>query len=609
MTAQTLSMPIDMTIAGLHRHYRNGDFSPQQLFARLLRQCRASSNPVWIHLLDEDQLAPWLDRLAGQSPDSMPLYGIPFAIKDNIDLAGVPTTAACPAFAYTPTESAFVVGQLLDAGAIPLGKTNLDQFATGLVGARSPAPWGPCHNAFNPDYISGGSSSGSALAVSLGWASFALGTDTAGSGRVPAAFNNIVGLKPTCGLLSTRGVVPACRSLDVVSIFALTAADANRVLDVAAVFDAADAYARQNPYHNGRRYFAPATGDFRVGIPQADQLQFFGDDDAAARFEKVLAQIEQAGGTPVAMDFTPFLAAARLLYEGPWLAERYLATLPLIESAPDELLPVIRDIIGPAGDASATACFRALYQLREHCQTARPLLDSVDLMLTPTAGTCYRLADVLSDPIRLNANLGYYTNFMNLMDYSALALPGGFLPSGVGFGFTLFHRAFADKQLLGFGARLQQELALPLGATGLPCPTEPSGASRPGSDRIKVVVCGAHLDGQPLNWQLRERGAQLLAATWSSPCYRLYALADGRRPAMVRVDNNGAAIAVEVWSMPAENFGSFTAEIPAPLGIGKVELADGSQASGFICDGYGLAGATDITDFGGWRPYLASKIG
>ncbi|GAB5450935.1 MAG: allophanate hydrolase [Halioglobus sp.] len=595
-----------MTLAGLHRHYRSGDFSPRELLEALLCECEPDRGTVWITLLDSEQLQPYLERLEGLGPDDLPLYGIPFAIKDNIDLAGVPTTAACPAFEYVPAESAYVVSQLIDAGAIPLGKTNMDQFATGLVGTRSPPPWGPCPNALNADYISGGSSSGSAVAVSKAQVCFSLGTDTAGSGRVPAAFNNIVGLKPSRGVLSTRGVVPACRSLDVVSIFALTARDANRIFDCAASEDRKDPYARANPFHNGPRYFAPTRKPLKIGVLAPEQRNFFDDSNARDCFNDALEQIKGAGHELIEVDLSPCLEAAHLLYEGPWLAERYLAVRQLIEHSPQDLHPVILKVIGDGDRQRATDTFQAMYTLNALCQRASDVLDTVDMVVTPTVATCYRTQAVLDDPLTLNANLGVYTNFMNLMDYSAVALPTGFFPSGVGFGITLFHRAFSDKRLLGAAAALQDVFALRLGATAQQVPVDQPSESRAASTHIDVVVCGAHLSGQPLNWQLLERGAHLVQRTTSTPGYRLYALADGKRPALVRDTNTGREIAVEVWSVPSEAFGSFVAEIPAPLGIGKVELADGRWCTGFICENYGLEGARDISSFGGWLAYLTA---
>lgn len=591
---------LNLTIPALHTAYRSGTLTPAQLLDELLIRCDSyAAHNIWITRLSREQLQPYLEALAGHSPDTLPLYGVPFAIKDNIDLAAIPTTAGCAEFAYVPSEDAFVVAQLLKAGAIPLGKTNLDQFATGLVGVRS--PWGACGNSFNRAYISGGSSAGSAVAVALGLVSFALGTDTAGSGRVPAAFNNIIGVKPSKGLLSTRGVVPACRSLDCVSIFAFTTDDANRVLEVAATFDVQDAYARPNRDTN-RRNYGLANTPFRFAIPQDEQLNFFGNDSAQACFTATVRSLEELGGECQRVDFSAFLQAARLLYEGPWVAERRIATTGV---KPQAMLPVIRNILASQQDASADDLFRAQYQLQEYNQQVQAILEHCDCLLTPTAGTIYTIAEVEADPIRLNSHLGYYTNFMNLLDCAAVAMPAGWLDNGLPFGVTLFSRAFSDTRLLSIANRLQQGLQLPLGATGQALPASQAGNTGV-MDRIDVVVCGAHLQGLPLNWQLTERGGELIAKTRSAACYRLYALAGGPpfRPGMVRDEAAGTAIEVEIWRLPTAQFGSFVAGIPAPLGIGKVELADGHWYSGFICDPYALATATDITHFGGWRAYI-----
>ena len=594
---------LNLTIPALHTAYRSGTLTPAQLLDELLLRCDSyTEHHIWITRLSREQLQPYLEALAGHSPDTLPLYGVPFAIKDNIDLAAIPTTAGCAEFAYVPSEDAFVVAQLLKAGAIPLGKTNLDQFATGLVGVRS--PWGACHNSFNPDYLSGGSSSGSAVAVALGLVTFALGTDTAGSGRVPAAFNNIVGLKPSKGLLSTRGVVPACRSLDCVSIFATTTDDAAQVLALVAQFDAQDAYARPNPDTNRRNYGVPAKPAFRFAVPLAEQLQFFGNASAQACFAAAVEQLESLGGECQRLDFSPFLQAAKLLYEGSWVAERRIATAGVDPAA---MLPVIREILASQVEAKAEDLFGAQYQLQAYIQQVTPILAHFDCLLTPTAGTLYTIAEVEADPIRLNSHLGYYTNFMNLLDCAAVAMPAGFMENGLPFGVTLFARAFSDNRLLSLANRWQQALQLPLGATGLALPASTAPVAGV-DDRVEVVVCGAHLQGLPLNWQLTERGGELVAKTYSADCYRLYALAGGPpfRPGMVRDETQGRAIEVEIWRLPTTQFGSFVAGIPAPLGIGKVELADGRWYSGVICEPYVLVSATDITHLGGWRAYIAS---
>ena len=599
---------IDITIGGLQQHYRNGDVSVRELiFAQRQKALALKDNPIWIYLLDEEELEDYIQALDNTQPDQLPLYGIPFAVKDNIDLAGVPTTAACPAFKYTPEKSATVVKLLIEAGAIPMGKTNMDQFATGLVGTRSPKPWGPCKNAFDESAISGGSSSGSAIALAKGQVSFSLGTDTAGSGRVPASLNNLVGLKPSRGLLSNTGLVPACRSLDCISIFALNTNDANSVLDIAGQYDAEDAYSRKNSYANGKRYYAAADTNTVIGIPSKDSLEFFGNAEAQTLFTDFINTLPAANITLKEIDLTPFINAAQLLYQGPWVAERWLATQPLIIDSPEKLLPVIQTIIGAGASPSAADGFAANYKLQAFKQLADTQLASVDAILTPTNPSYFSIAEVEQNPVELNSKMGYYTNFMNLLDYSALALPIGFFNTGVGYGCTLFSKAFNDKKLLAIGAKLQNLLQLPTGAFSGAFKPQGKSAGLAPSNTIDVVVCGAHLEGLPLNWQLTERGGERIRTTTTSAHYRFYALNSGPplRPGLVRRENEGRKIAVEVWRVPATSFGSFVNEISAPLGIGKIELTDGSWLSGFTCDTWGLVGATDITDIADWRKYLA----
>jgi allophanate hydrolase len=592
------------SIAGLLAAYRDGTLQPRAHLRRVMATVRGDdAHNVWIRVLDDAELEPHMARLDGVDPAALPLYGVPFAIKDNIDLAGVPTTAGCPEYAYVPEQSAFVVQCLLEAGAVPVGKTNLDQFATGLVGTRSPR--GACRNAFDPAWVSGGSSSGSAVALALGQVGFALGTDTAGSGRVPAGFNNLIGLKPTRGRLSTAGVVPACRSLDTVSVFAFTAADAETVLQVAGEYDCRDPFARPNqPTPLGRP--ALSADGFRFGVPGADQLEFFGDDEARGLFRQSVRALQELGGEPVTLDFEPFLEAARLLYAGPWVAERYLAIRQFLAGHTDAVLPVTRGIIEAGAEPSAADAFEAGYRLQSLRRTTAAVWDDLDLICTPTTGTHYRIEQVDADPVARNSDLGYYTNFMNLLDYSAVAVPAGFRASGLPFGVTLFAPAFQDLKLLGLADRLQRVCVRTLGATDAALGGEPEcrGAD---PQLIPVAVCGAHLSGLPLNGQLTQRRGVLLERTRSAPAYRLLALPGGppERPGMIRVKEGGAAIELEVWGVPADQFGSFVAGIPEPLGIGRVELADGRRVAGFICEGIGREGATDISHLGGWRAYLA----
>jgi allophanate hydrolase len=577
-------------IPELLSRYASGKLTPSQLVHDIHALIQDDSHRVWIHQLTLEQLLSFAKAVEAKGMANQPLYGIPFAIKDNIDLAGVPTTAACPEFAYTPQHSAYVVQRLINAGAIPIGKTNLDQFATGLNGTRS--PYGACRNAYNVEYTSGGSSSGSAVSVALGQVLFSLGTDTAGSGRVPAAFNNLVGLKPTCGLLSSTGVVPACRSLDTISIFTQNADDAHRIFSIALGFDAGDPYSRaEEPFG----FDFGRTTTFNFAVPQAEQLQFFGDADAGHLFTAAVSKLEQLGGRKVEIDFAPFLETARLLYEGAWVAERYQAIREFIQTKPDALFPVTHDIIAGATKLTAADAFAGLYRLKALKRQCDTIWQQVDCLLTPTAGTIYTVAEMQADPLRLNANLGYYTNFMNLLDYSAVAVPAGFTNMDMPFGITLCAPAHQDVPLLHLAQRWQGEQAMADDAV-------PTG-------QVKVAVCGAHLSGLPLNHQLTSRDGRLVRSTTSSPDYKLYALPGGPpyRPGMVKVTSGGAAIAVEVWQLPAREFGSFVAGIPAPLGIGTLELADGECVQGFVCESFAVAAATDITHFGGWRAYLARQ--
>lgn len=590
----------NLSLSVLKQSYISGEFTPRTLIKKLRAQALEQSDfNAWIYLLSEVELEPFFNQLDGKTPESLPLYGVPFAIKDNIDLAGIPTSAACEAFTYTPENHAHVVEQLINAGAIPLGKTNLDQFATGLVGTRS--PYGQGKNVFNQAYVSGGSSAGSAISTALGQVSFALGTDTAGSGRVPAAFNNLIGLKPTKGLLSTRGVVPACRTLDCVSIFSLCASDAATILDVAADYDERDAYARQNSFQNRSRYFSEASSNqFDFGVPS--ELNFNGDSECEALFESSVQALIDLGGNKHLIDFSPFKEAALLLYEGPWVAERWLAAQGVDL---DDMLPMIQNIIGNGNNASASDGFAAQYRLAELKRQCDKQVAEFDFILTPTTPCTFTRAQLDEEPIKLNSILGTYTNFMNLLDYSASAVPTGATSSGVHWGVTLFTKAFSDITLLNYSAMLQRYFNLTLGATGHSLPTVKAALSPTVPETIDVIVCGAHLEGQPLNWQLTERNAELLSLTTSSKHYKLFALSDGLRPGMLRVDEGGDEIEIEIWRMPHENFGSFAAGIPAPLGIGKVETQTGEWLSGFICEAYGLKEAKDITEYRSWRNWIS----
>jgi allophanate hydrolase len=578
------------TIAALRQAYLSGRQRPvdvvRDLFQRIHDQ---GPRPTWISLVDESRA---LAR-AGEVDLSLPLGGVPFAVKDSIDVGGMDTTVACPAFAYRAAATAPVVQRLLDAGAILVGKTNLDQFATGLVGVRS--PYGACANPYDARYISGGSSSGSAVAVATGQCAFALGTDTAGSGRVPAAFTNIVGVKPTRGLLSTRGLVPACRSIDCMSILALTASDGELVWRIAQASDSADPYSRTPPVGADAAPWLPGT--FRVGVPNRAQLEFFGDDDAAALFEEAVIRLESIGGTTVEIDFTPFREASGLLYAGSWVAERFAALGDFIVANSDAVHPVVSSIIRGGAGFSAVDAYRHGYRLQELRRRAAQEWARMDVLLLPTTGTIYTREQVENDPVRLNSNLGLYTHFANLMDLAAVAVPAGFRRNGLPFGVSLIGAAFSDAALLAVAQRLEEVIAAPSdGAPGC----------------VLVCVAGAHLRGQPLNHQLTERGARFVRACRTSPDYRLFALPGSvpPKPGLLREPGAvGEGIEVEVWAVPVHQFGGFVAAVPPPLTIGNVTLEGGISVKGFLCEPAGVVGATDITAFGSWTRYLRSRLG
>jgi allophanate hydrolase len=542
-------------------------------------------------------------ELQAAGPQGKPLFGVPFAVKDNIDVAGLPTTAACPAFAYHPVRSAFVVDRLERAGAIVVGKTNLDQFATGLVGVRS--PYGVPRNALRADLIPGGSSSGSATAVGAGLTPFSLGTDTAGSGRVPAALNGIVGLKPSLGALSMTGVAPACRTLDTVSIFALDVADAFLAYQIAAGFDAADPWSHDFP--------APAQSaapnHFRVGVPKPSQRKFFDDPESEAAFARDVAMLEKLGGKIVEFDIEPFYAVARLLYEGPWVAERYAATRPLIETNPEALHPVTRAIIEGARDHDAVGAFEAMYKLAALRRQTAAAWSGFDIMVVPTMPRPYTIAEVEADPIRLNSNLGTYTNFVNLLDLCAIATPAGMRGDGLPSHLTLIGPAGADSFLTSVAARIHSASGAKMGATGLAVAAPPSAPLRAPPGWIEIAAVGAHLSGLPLNRELVELGGVLLREAETVPAYRLYALPGTipAKPGLLRVaPKEGASIATEIWALGAGAFGTFVANIPSPLGVGALNFTDGTSAKGFLVEAEAVKGAKDVTSFGGWRAYVRS---
>jgi len=550
-----------------------------------------SAANAWIKHFDQ----PLIEQPSGC------LSGLRFAVKDNIDVAGVPTTAACPEFAFTPPEHSSVVKRLLSAGAALCGKTNLDQFACGLNGTRS--PYGSVPNAINPAYVSGGSSSGSAFVVATGQVDFSLGTDTAGSGRVPAGLNHIVGLKPTKGLISTQGVLPAARSADAVSIFSRDVRTAWRVLLSAIGPDAQDPYSRNLPLNT-----SPLPMQFRFGIP--DHLEWFGDQQAKAEFDKAIECCNRLGGTPVTINYQPLGDAAALLYGSALIAERLEVLESFFKTHPQAVIEPVKTLLAPGMTVSGTDVFRAQTQLRALAQQAAIMWQSIDVLLVPTAPTIYRIDEMLQDPIELNRRLGYYTNFVNLLDYAAISIPSSIRADGLPFGVTFVGPAASDWQLASLALRYEQskcDSATDFSEESLALPL-PARSELTDAPVVKVAVVGAHLSGMPLNNQLTERGARLIQTTTTASTYRLYALANTQpaKPGLIRVEDSGTPIEIEIWQMPIAEYGSFVAMIPRPLGIGQIETCDGELVQGFLCEPSGLQGARDVSEFGGWRRYTTS---
>ncbi|KPF83332.1 allophanate hydrolase [alpha proteobacterium AAP38] len=581
-------LPEKLTIQALTELYRSGASNPVAVIEAVLARLAANPDPAaWINTVPADQLRAEAAALtAGGYDPSKPLWGIPFAAKDNIDAVGLLTTAACPVFAFTPASDSTVVARLRAAGAILVGKTNLDQFATGLNGTRS--PYGAPRCVFNSDYISGGSSSGSAVVVAHGQVAFALGTDTAGSGRVPAAFNDLVGIKPSKGLLSTSGLVPACRSQDCITVLSHDVADGDLVRRVAEGFDASDPFSRP-PQTRPLRL-----SGFRFGVLTGTEKAFLGDDAAEALYDASVERLMSLGGTAVPFDYKPLRECAHLLYGGPWVAERLAAIEEFFEGQADAMDPTVRAIIAGAEGKTAVEAFVGQYSLAFYTQEIARIWSDLDLLLLPTTPTIYSVADMLADPVRLNSNLGLYTNFVNLLDCAAVAVPAGFRPNGLPFGVTLIGPAFTDHGLAVLASRLHGK--------GEIMPTAPA-------DWLPIVVVGAHLSGMPLNQELTSVGGIKLGDVRTAPDYRFYALAGTvpPKPGLVREPGfAGPGIVAEEWALPPAAFGQFVARIPAPLGVGKVTLDDGRQVTCFLCESHALAGATDITEFGGWRAYRAS---
>jgi len=593
---------LPFTILALSEAYASGT-RPEEVVDEVFRRIDAIGDPaIFIHLCDREEVHAAANALGPRDP-SKPLWGIPFAIKDNIDAAGLPTTAACPAYAYEAREDAFVLARLKAAGALLIGKTNLDQFATGLVGVRS--PYGAPKNAVDPKIVPGGSSGGSAVAVGHGFVSFSLGTDTAGSGRVPAALNNIVGLKPTLGALSASGVVPACRTLDTISIFALTVADAYAAFSVAAAYDEADAFSRRVPVGP----LGPSPEAFRVGIPDSGSIQFFGDAVQDEMFAGAVARLKEAGAEIVPLDFTPFYDVAEMLYEGAWVAERYTVIEDLMRDDPEAVHPVTRKIIGAAEGLSAADAFKGIYRLKELGRVAERAMEGLDVLCVPSIPTFYSVADLEADPIGPNSNLGTYTNFVNLLDMCGIAVPTAARGDGRPGSVTILGREGSDAYCAALAQLFERDVSRKLGATPHPVPQPVSPSVGVVAGEMELAVCGAHMSGLPLNHELTSRGARFLSETQTAASYRLYALAGGppERPGLLKIEK-GSSIQVETWAIPTHSFGDFMRGIPSPLSIGSVELADGRKVHGFLVEPSGVQGAEDITRLGSWRRFLEGEM-
>ncbi len=590
---------LPFTFSALHEAYASGT-SPQDVIDEVLSRLDRIGDPgIFIHLRDRDSLYADARRLGTYDPE-MPLWGIPFAVKDNIDVVGIPTTAACPAYAYTPTQDAFVVAKLRAAGALMIGKSNLDQFATGLVGVRT--PYGAPRNSIDPLIVPGGSSGGSGVVVGHGAVAFSLGTDTAGSGRVPAALNNIVGLKPTLGALSASGVVPACRTLDTVSIFALTVDDAYAAFGVARGYDAADAYSKPLAH---QPLTAPAS-HLRIGIPNAASARFEGDTVQQVTFARDVAKLVADGAEIVEVDFAPLYAVASMLYQGAWVAERHTVIAELLDRDAEAVLPVTRKIIGLAESLTADDAFRGIYRLADLKREAEPILDGLDMLCVPTIPCFATVAQLEADPVGPNTALGTYTNFVNLLDMCGIAVPTAPRRDGRPGSVTLLAKAGQDAAVAAVARGFEADCPRNMGATAHPVPP-PTPLPHAATDRIELAVCGAHMTGLPLNGQLTSLGATFRRADQTAPCYRFYALAGGppARPGLLRSSGpDTGAVAVEIWALPKTAFGSFIEKVPAPLSIGSVELSDGTWVKGFLCEASGISGATEITQLGDWRVFL-----
>ena len=593
---------IALNISALHKAYAK-NIRPVQIIEQIYNRIDEVGDPnIFICLFSKEEVIRTVEALGEYNPD-LPLWGVPYVIKDNIDFAGKPTTAGCPEYAYIADKSAFVVKCLQEAGAVLLGKTNLDQFATGLVGVRT--PYGAPLNALDTELVPGGSSSGSAVCVAHGIASFSLGTDTAGSGRVPAALNNIVGLKPTLGSISSTGVVPACRTLDTVSIFALTASDAYTVFSVAAKFDKTDSFAKSISTPS----LVTPPKSLNIGIPSSKSIRFEDDKLQQQSFTETIKRFEENGAHILEVDFQPFYEIASMLYFGPWVAERFVAIEDLMDKDPDAVFHVTRKIIETANNFSAVDTFKGLYKLKQLIGELRPIINNCDLLCVPSIPTFVKLSDLELDPFGPNNLLGTYTNFVNLMDLCAISVPTATRVDGRPGSITLIAKAENDPEIAALACSVEAWGHRTLGATNWP--VEQTNLQDATSDKfICIAVCGAHLTGLPLNSSLTNLGARFLRSDRTAKEYKFYALpnSDVAKPGLIRSSTkDGTSVSVELWEIPANNFGELIRTVPAPLCIGTIKLLDGTDVKGFLCEGFAADISEDISDIADWRAYLAKN--
>ena len=601
MNISTLAMTFD----NIHSAYRAG-LNASALVEEVYRRIsQVDDDGIFLLLRDKDAVRAEAEQLSRAELDdgSRPLWGIPYVIKDNIDAKDLATTAGCEAWSYVAANDAFAVAALRRAGALLIGKTNLDQFATGLVGVRSFHP--PPINAIDPSLVPGGSSSGSAVAVAQNIVAFSLGTDTAGSGRVPAALNNIVGLKPTLGTVSASGVVPACRSLDTISVFALTVADAFNAYEVIAGYDEADAWAVPTP----ALAMTAVSADFTVAVPDAGSIVFEGDTIQQAAFAQSVEQLKSAGATVVPVDFEPFYEVARMLYEGAWVTERFCVLESLLNDNSDAVFPVTRQIVEAGRQLTAADAFRGIYKLKELARKVEPILADVDFLCVPSIPTPVSLADITADPVAPNSMLGTYTNFVNLLNLCALTIPAGLRDDGLPASMTLIGKAGKDADLASLALTLEAAIPRKLGATDTPLVVSQAQPAAAACDptEISLAVCGAHMTGLPLNHQLTDLGARLLQATHTAAVYELYALSNAAvpKPGMLRVSSGGASVPLEVWAVPLARFGDFIVQVGSPLSIGTVELLDGASVHGFLVEASATEQSEKIDAAAGWRAYIS----